>query len=82
MGLMIGVDMHSAELAGMLQQRMMFERHTLLNRTSETVLRFLPPFLITRDQVDATVAIALHEFLTESEQTPAAVVQAEEAVHG
>ncbi len=87
MGLMIGVDMHSAELAGNLQQRMMFERHTLLNRTSETVLRFLPPFLITRAQVDATVA-ALHELLQESEAAntnkPAQseTVQAEEAVHG
>ncbi len=81
-GLMIGVDMHSAELAGELQERMMFERHTLLNRTSETVLRFLPPFLITRAQVDATVA-ALGELLQESEaKSNKPAVQAEEAVHG
>ncbi len=86
-GLMIGVDMHSADLAGELQHRMMFERHTLLNRTSETVLRFLPPFLITRTQVDATVA-ALDDLLQESENVntkkPAQseTLQAEEAVHG
>ncbi len=55
-GLMIGVDMHDADLAAEIQKRMMFERHILLNRTSETVLRFLPPFLITRGQVDETVS--------------------------
>ncbi len=83
-GLMIGVDMHDAELAAEMQKRMMFERHTLLNRTSETVLRFLPPFLITRAQVDETVA-ALDSLLTGSEQTKpaqAAAAQAEEALHG
>ncbi len=86
MGLMIGIDLHSADLAGELQKRMMFERHTLLNRTSETVLRFLPPFLITRAQVDDTVA-TLDELLTESEhgntaQLAHSTVQAKEAVHG
>ncbi len=86
MGLMIGVDMHSAELAGEVQQRMMFERHMLLNRTSETVLRFLPPFLLTRTQVDATVC-ALRELLQElednkNEPAQTETLRAEEAVHG
>ena len=40
---MIGVEMRSAEVAKELADRMLFERHILLNRTSETVLRFLPP---------------------------------------
>jgi acetylornithine aminotransferase/acetylornithine/N-succinyldiaminopimelate aminotransferase len=54
-GLMIGVELNSADLArqvlaGMLQQ------HILINRTHETVLRFLPPYLITRDHVDHAIA--------------------------
>ena len=83
-GLMIGVDMHDADLAAEIQKRMMFERHILLNRTSETVLRFLPPFLITRAQVDETVS-ALASLLTKAEHTQTkghAAAQAEEALHG
>jgi len=54
-GLMIGVELNSADLArqvlaGMLRQ------HILINRTHETVLRFLPPYLITRDHVDQAIA--------------------------
>ncbi len=84
LGLMIGVDMHSAELAGELQQRMMMEHRTLLNRTSETVLRFLPPFLITQEHVDATVN-ALETLLKDHEaksSSKADATLAEVAVHG
>ncbi len=81
-GLMIGMDMHSSDLAGDMQQRMMLEHHILLNRTSETVLRFLPPFLITKQHVDETVA-ALENLLNESEQNEAKQnLLAGEAVHG
>lgn len=81
-GLMIGVDMHSADLAGELQSRMMHEHRIILNRTSETVLRFLPPFLITREHVDKTVE-ALDQLLKESEQQQATQhALAGEAVHG
>lgn len=82
MGLMLGMDMHSAEVAGELQQRMMLEKHILLNRTSETVLRFLPPFLITRAQVDETIT-ALESLMPEVEAKQAAAAEtAGEAVHG
>jgi acetylornithine aminotransferase/acetylornithine/N-succinyldiaminopimelate aminotransferase len=40
----------------------MMEQRILLNRTHETVLRFLPPFLITREHIDRTIA-ALDELL-------------------
>jgi acetylornithine aminotransferase/acetylornithine/N-succinyldiaminopimelate aminotransferase len=61
LGLMVGLELDSEELAKSLLAGMM-DRHILLNRTHETVLRFLPPFLITRDHVDQTVA-ALDELL-------------------
>jgi acetylornithine aminotransferase/acetylornithine/N-succinyldiaminopimelate aminotransferase len=43
---------------------MMTKHHILLNRTHDTVLRFLPPFLITRAHIDQTIA-ALDQLLTE-----------------
>jgi acetylornithine aminotransferase/acetylornithine/N-succinyldiaminopimelate aminotransferase len=61
LGLMIGVELNSEALAKSLLAGMM-DRRILLNRTHETVLRFLPPFLITREHVDQTIA-ALSELL-------------------
>ncbi|SEC62562.1 aspartate aminotransferase family protein [Terriglobus roseus] len=78
-GFMIGVEIQSAELAKELADRMMFERHIILNRTSETVLRFLPPFLITKEHVDETIA-ALGSLLQEA--SAAQTVLAGEQVHG
>ena len=60
-GLMIGLELNSADLAKQLLAAMM-QRRILLNRTHETVLRFLPPYLITREHVDQTIA-ALDELL-------------------
>jgi acetylornithine aminotransferase/acetylornithine/N-succinyldiaminopimelate aminotransferase len=60
-GLMIGVELHSEALAKDLHSGMM-ARRILLNRTHETVLRFLPPYLITRDHVDQAI-VALDDLL-------------------
>ncbi len=78
-GFMIGVEMRTAELAKELADRMLHEHRIILNRTSETVLRFLPPFLITKAHVDealAALASLLHEVGT------AEAVLAGEEVHG
>ena len=61
MGLMIGVELDSEPLAKAIHAGMM-ERRILINRTHETVLRFLPPFVITAEHVDQTIA-ALNELL-------------------
>ena len=63
LGLMVGLDFHSADVARSIHGGMT-ARHILLNRTHETVLRFLPPFLITREHVDQTIH-ALDELLTQ-----------------
>jgi acetylornithine/N-succinyldiaminopimelate aminotransferase len=42
----------------------MLGRRVILNRTSETVLRFLPPYILERKHVDIAVA-ALDSILTE-----------------
>ena len=63
LGLMIGVELGTAELAKQLLAGMM-QRRIILNRTHETVLRFLPPYLITREHVDQAIS-ALDELLTQ-----------------
>jgi acetylornithine aminotransferase/acetylornithine/N-succinyldiaminopimelate aminotransferase len=60
---MLAVELNSADLAKAVLGAMM-SRHILINRTSETVLRFLPPFILRREHVDEGVA-ALDEILTE-----------------
>jgi acetylornithine/N-succinyldiaminopimelate aminotransferase len=68
LGLMVGVELNSDTLAKTILTGMM-QQHILLNRTHETVLRFLPPFLITREHVDQTIA-ALNALLTQHTATP------------
>jgi acetylornithine/N-succinyldiaminopimelate aminotransferase len=55
MGLMLGIELDSAELAKRAAAEMMAQR-IIINRTSETVLRFLPPFVLEREHVDHAVA--------------------------
>ncbi len=55
LGLMLGVEVSSAELAKHIVSAMM-QRRILLNRTSDTVLRFLPPYLLEPRHVDIAIA--------------------------
>ena len=61
LGLMLGVELDSDTLAKTILAGMM-DRRILLNRTHDTVLRFLPPFLLTREHVDLAID-ALNELL-------------------
>ena len=54
LGLMIGVEMESAGVAKAVVKQML-ERGVILNRTDETVVRFLPPYLITKQHVDVAI---------------------------
>ena len=62
-GLMLAIELNDAELAKAALNAMMNEHHILLNRTSETVLRFLPPYILEKQHVDAAIA-ALNATLT------------------
>lgn len=64
LGLMVGVEMDSADLAKAIVQHML-ERGVILNRTDETVLRFLPPFIIKNKHVDEVIT-KLDQILTSS----------------
>jgi acetylornithine aminotransferase/acetylornithine/N-succinyldiaminopimelate aminotransferase len=62
-GLMIAAELDSADLAKLVVAEML-KRHILINCTSDTVLRFLPPYILERAHVDTAVA-ALDEIFTE-----------------
>ena len=74
LGLMIGVEFHSADLAKTILGEMQ-QRRIILNRTHENVLRFLPPYIITHEHVDQTVA-ALDQLLTQHSPVGKATDQA------
>ena len=61
-GLMIAAELDSAELAKLTVVEML-KRHIVINCTSDTVLRFLPPFILEREHVDTAIA-ALDEIFT------------------
>src|SRR5271170_2764403 len=63
LGLMLAIELDSAELAKQVAGAMM-ERKILINRTNATVLRFLPPFILGKQDVDHAIN-ALDSILTE-----------------
>jgi len=63
LGLMLAVELNSDTLAKQVLAEMM-KRRILINRTSDTVLRFLPPYILKKEHVDQVIA-ALDEILTE-----------------
>ena len=62
-GLMVAAEVDSAELGKTIVAEML-KRKILINCTSDTVLRFLPPYILERAHVDTAIA-ALDEILTE-----------------
>ena len=70
LGLMLAIELDSADLAKTVLAEMM-KRHILINRTSETVLRLLPPFILQKEHVDEAIA-ALDEILSEQPAAHAA----------
>ena len=54
-GLMLAAELDSAELAKLVGQEML-KRRILINVTSDTVLRFLPPFILQKEHVDQAIA--------------------------
>jgi acetylornithine/N-succinyldiaminopimelate aminotransferase len=54
LGLMLGVDMTEPDIAKAAVQSLL-DRGILINRTHDTVLRFLPPYIIKKKHVDQVV---------------------------
>ena len=78
-GLMLGLELDSADFAQTVAAQLL-ERRIIVNRTSDTVLRFLPPFILEPAHVDTAIA-ALDELLN---TTPAHVGASStgESIHG
>jgi acetylornithine aminotransferase/acetylornithine/N-succinyldiaminopimelate aminotransferase len=72
LGLMIGVELHDATLAGEIARELM-EQKIIINRTSDTVLRFLPPYILEKKHVDIAIE-ALTQLLTQHESQNTAVL--------
>jgi acetylornithine aminotransferase/acetylornithine/N-succinyldiaminopimelate aminotransferase len=62
-GVMIAAELNTADLAKHVVTEML-KRHIVINCTSDTVLRFLPPYIFERSHVDTTIA-ALDEVFKE-----------------
>jgi acetylornithine aminotransferase/acetylornithine/N-succinyldiaminopimelate aminotransferase len=76
-GLMLAAELDNADLAKQTAAEML-KRKILINCTSDTVLRFLPPFILERGHVDEAIK-ALDAVLTEK---AAAVSAANETAGG
>jgi acetylornithine/N-succinyldiaminopimelate aminotransferase len=76
-GLMLGLELNSADLAQQIAAQLM-ERHIIVNRTSETVIRFLPPFILERKHVETAIK-ALDEVVSAAY---ASVAPAGDKFHG
>jgi acetylornithine aminotransferase/acetylornithine/N-succinyldiaminopimelate aminotransferase len=74
LGLMLGIEIDSEELAKDAASEMLKQK-IIVNRTSETVLRFLPPYILERTHVDQTIA-ALDQVLSNLTSTGAALAGA------
>ena len=79
-GLMLAAELNSADLAKKVVAELL-ARHIVINCTSETVLRFLPPYILKKSHVDEAIR-ALDEILTEEEQSLATAGAAKGAIHG
>jgi acetylornithine/N-succinyldiaminopimelate aminotransferase len=55
LGLMLAVELTSTELAKQVAAKML-DRRIIINRTSDTVLRFLPPYILEKADVDLAIA--------------------------
>jgi acetylornithine aminotransferase/acetylornithine/N-succinyldiaminopimelate aminotransferase len=73
------LELISVDLAKRIAAQMM-ERLIIINRTIETVLRFLPPYILERKHVEAAIS-ALHELLKANTEY-AGTAPAGEQLHG
>jgi acetylornithine aminotransferase/acetylornithine/N-succinyldiaminopimelate aminotransferase len=69
-GLMLAAELDSSDLAKLTVAEML-KRRILINVTSDTVLRFLPPFILERAHVDTAIR-ALDEIFTQHSGASAA----------
>lgn len=55
MGLMLALELNSADLAKAVARELL-HKGIIINRTHETVLRFLPPYIVEKKHIDQVIA--------------------------
>ena len=75
LGLMVGAELDSADLAKAVFRRLLDE-HIIINRTHDTVLRFLPPFLVTKQHVRQVISALDRALAAERSQPKASIRKA------
>jgi acetylornithine/N-succinyldiaminopimelate aminotransferase len=65
MGLMLGMELDSADAARQVVNQLM-QRGILINRTNDTALRFLPPYIIEKKHIDQLIGELDTALLTSS----------------
>jgi len=63
-GLMVGIELESADLAKAVFNQLL-KQGTIVNRTDETVIRLLPPFIVKKQHIDLAIR-QLGEALTKN----------------
>jgi len=76
---MLAAELDNEELAKLTAAEML-KRRIVINRTSETVLRFLPPYILERKHVDEAIK-ALDEIFTEKAAPVSAASQSPGGEH-
>ena len=76
----LAAELDSADLAKLTVAEML-KRRILINCTSDTVLRFLPPYIVERAHVDTAIA-ALDEIFTEHAAAHTATPSQGGQIHG
>jgi acetylornithine/N-succinyldiaminopimelate aminotransferase len=69
LGLMLGVELDSADRAKAVVQNLL-RQGIIINRTQETVLRFLPPYTIQQKHVDELIGALDKALLVKSVKSP------------
>ena len=75
MGLMLAVELDSSDTAKAVAS-ILLKKRILINRTHETVLRFLPPYIIQEKHVDEVIRAldsALTSDATKRQRLPAVI---------
>ena len=78
-GLMLAAELNSADLAKHVVAEML-KRQIVINCTSDTVLRFLPPYILTKANVDEAIA-AIDEILSNYSPATPVNTSVEEGAH-
>ena len=79
LGLMLAAELDSADRAKAVVRKLL-EQGIIINRTHETVLRFLPPYIVTRKEIDRVIREL--DVALSCEDAPPVSVQKEKSEQG